>query len=30
MAPKYPKLLQVGQQIGNRQVEKVLEAIFAI
>ncbi|PWA34935.1 hypothetical protein CTI12_AA614290 [Artemisia annua] len=28
MAPKYPKLLQVRQQIGDRRVERVLEAVF--
>ena len=28
MAPKYPKLLQIGQQIGDRRVERVLEGIF--
>lgn len=28
MAPKYPKLLQIGQQIGDILVERVLEGIF--
>ncbi|PWA99300.1 hypothetical protein CTI12_AA009970 [Artemisia annua] len=29
MAPKYPKCLEIGNQIGDRRVEKVLHAIFS-
>ncbi|PWA43569.1 hypothetical protein CTI12_AA528410 [Artemisia annua] len=29
MAPKYPKCLSVSNQIGDRRVEKVLEAVFS-
>ncbi|PWA35252.1 hypothetical protein CTI12_AA611350 [Artemisia annua] len=28
MAPKFPKLLEIANQIGDRRVEKVLEAVF--
>ena len=28
MAPKYPKCLKIANQIGDRRVEKVLEAVF--
>ncbi|PWA97779.1 hypothetical protein CTI12_AA026010 [Artemisia annua] len=29
MAPKYPKCLSISNQIGDRRVEKVLEAVFS-
>ena len=28
MAPKYPRCLQIANQIGDRRVERVLEALF--
>lgn len=28
MAPKYAKCLQIANQIGDRRVERVLEALF--
>ncbi|PWA75648.1 hypothetical protein CTI12_AA239560 [Artemisia annua] len=28
MPPKFPKLLEIANQIGDRRVEKVLEAVF--
>ena len=29
MAPKYPRCLEIANQIGDRRVEKVMEAMFS-
>ena len=29
MAPKFPRCLEISNQIGDRRVEKVLEAVFS-